>query len=146
MKNSTLLSILFLSLLAPCALSAQVRFAWDYDAAEQDKIDGFHLWGTKTPGNYPDPFVGTFPPASRSGTAPDPDRYGRFCWTLTAFADVAESDRSNEVCKILKPPKPGSFREEILAGILYPAKKLRDLLAGLFGKKDDSPRIRILDN
>jgi hypothetical protein len=129
--------IMCLLLLAAPALALSVNFEWDYDAIEEAKITGFHAWLTKNPGIYSSAFVGTFANTARTGSLPEPDKYGKWCWVWTAYYDdagvITESDYSNEVCEVFKPPKPQNLRSTIIAVLTTPAKavgKLANLFKG----------------
>lgn len=142
MKRLTLIICLLL-LAAP--VLAQVEFAWDYDTIDEAKITGFHAWQTKNPGDYSGPFVGTFVNTARTGSLPTPDKYGKWCWVWTAYVDeagvITESDYSNEVCQVFKPPNPQSLTATVLAALSAPVKAFGKMAGLLTGKGKKQLRI-----
>lgn len=130
MIRATIAFLAFITALSP-AFAQTVTLAWDAHE-EAAQITGFHLWQSKQAGG-PYVQVATFTPGTLvTGSIPKPG-LGRYCFVLTAYADVVESDNSNEVCTTLKP-KPPRLVSAIQTALMAPVKVVT-YLAGLFTKK-----------
>jgi len=135
-----LIVIAFLLLITGPALAQDtVSLAWDL-IPNEEKLGadgGYKIYQSKQSGVYSAP-AATVPPGTNNVTLTDLP-YGRLYWAVTAFAIDAESEYSNEVNKVIRPPAPRNLRETVLAAAVKPLKAL----VGLFASKK---QLRIVEN